>query len=78
MLEVSSVTGHAGDLTAIQATVSAEAGSLLEPAGAVELMLDDEVFAVASIGADEDDTAGDGTVSYAFDTEHLPAGSLEL
>jgi len=78
VLEVSSVTGHAGDLTAIQATVSAEAGSLLEPAGAVELMLDDEVFAVASIGADEDDTAGDGTVSYAFDTEHLPAGSLEL
>ncbi|MCR2814169.1 Ig-like domain repeat protein [Microbacterium sp. zg.Y1090] len=78
VLDVASLTGHAGDVTAIQATVSAEAGSVREPSGFVELLVDGEVFASAAIGTDDDAARHDGTVSYAFDTDHLPAGDLEL
>jgi len=78
VLDVKSLTGHAGDVTAIQATVSAQAGSTREPSGVVELLVDGEVFASAAIGTDDDTARHDGTVSYAFDTDHLPAGDLAL
>ncbi|WP_166869275.1 Ig-like domain-containing protein [Salinibacterium sp. ZJ70] len=77
-LTASSHTGHAGDLTAIRVTVQAEAGSVLEPAGHVELLVDGEVFDTASIGSDADTTARDGRVVYDFDTTELPAGDLTL
>ncbi|WP_167051368.1 Ig-like domain-containing protein [Salinibacterium sp. ZJ77] len=77
-LAVNSVTGRVGDLTAIRATVAAEAGSLLEPAGHLELLVDGEVFDVASIGEDADPTPSDGTISFDFDTDELPAGNLTL
>lgn len=77
-LDVASATGRVGDLTAIRATVSAEAGSVLEPAGHLELLMDGEVFAVASIGEDADAAPHDGVVAYDFDTDELPAGDLTL
>ncbi|WP_166869276.1 Ig-like domain-containing protein [Salinibacterium sp. ZJ70] len=77
-LAVSPATGRVGDLIAIRATVSAQGGSVLEPAGHLELLVDDEVFAVASIGEDADPTPNDGTVAYDFDTAELPAGDVTL
>lgn len=78
MLDVASATGHAGDLTAIQVTVTAAAGSILEPLGHVELLVNGEEFASAANGSDEDATPGDGHVVYTLDTDHLPAGNLVL
>ncbi|WP_167051369.1 Ig-like domain-containing protein [Salinibacterium sp. ZJ77] len=77
-LSATSHTGHAGDLTAIRVTVQAEQGSVLEPAGTVELLVNGDVFDTASVGSDFDTTAQNGLVSYDFDTTELPAGALTL
>ncbi len=77
-LSASSLTGHAGDLTAIRVTVQAAAGSVLEPNGIVELLVDGDVFDTASVGSDVDTTARDGVIAFDFDTTELPAGDLAL
>lgn len=75
-LDAVSATGRVGNLTSIRATVTADAGSVLEPAGHLELLVGGEVFAVASIGEDTDLAPHDGVVTYDFDTDELPAGDL--
>lgn len=77
-LAASSLSGHAGDLTAIRVTVQAQSGSVLEPAGSIELLVNGDVFDTASIGSDADLTPHDGVVAFDFDTTDLPAGDLTL